>query len=224
MNGAMHGDAHALRVVVVDDEQLIRVGLEMILTCAPDIDVVATCDGPDAVATVGRHRPDLVLLDVQMPGIDGITVLRELRTLPSPPVVAMLTAFGSDDYVRSALHHGAAGYLLKDTDPDHLIREVRALAAGGRSLAPGVVPAVIDGYLAGGPRPGENTAVERLTPREREALTLLGQGLTNDQIARRMHLAPSTAKDHVGVLLTKLGRVNRVQAAVLAERTGLLRA
>ncbi len=220
----MHGESQALRVVVVDDEQLIRVGLEMILTCAPDIDVVATCDGPDAVATVAQHRPDVVLLDVQMSGVDGITVLRELRALPAQPVVAMLTAFGSDDYVRRALHHGAAGYLLKDTDPDHLIREVRALAAGRRSLAPAVVPTVIDGYLAGSPHPGVSTAaVETLTPREREALTLLGQGLTNDQIARRMRLAPSTAKDHVSVLLTKLGRVNRVQAAVLAERTGLLR-
>jgi DNA-binding NarL/FixJ family response regulator len=216
-------DDELLRLVIVDDEQLMRSGLRMILDSAPGIEVVDACDGPAALASVMLHRPGLVLLDVQMPGADGITVLRRLRALPDPPVVAMLTAFGSDDYVRSALQHGAVGYLLKDIDPDQLVREVHALATGGRSLAPGVTPAVIDSYLAAAPLPDRAADIACLTPREREALTLLGRGLTNSQIARRMHLAPSTAKDHVGTLLAKLGRVNRVQAAVLAERAGLLR-
>jgi len=212
-----------LRLVVVDDEQLMRSGLRMILDSAPGIEVVDACDGPAALASVRLHRPDLVLLDVQMPGADGIAVLRQLRALPDPPAVAMLTAFGPDDYVRSALHHGASGYLLKDTNPDQLIREVRTLATGGRSLAPRVTEAVIEGYLSAPPDPGSTADVTCLTTREREALVLLGQGLTNNQIARRMQLAPSTAKDHVSTLMAKLGGLNRVQAAVLAERAGLLR-
>lgn len=164
MSSVGEGRDRALRVLVVDDEELFRVGLAMILGYAPDIDVVATCDGPDAVTAVTRDRPDVVLLDIQMPGVDGITVLRELRGLPEPPVVAMLTAFGSDDYVRSALQHGAVYYLLKDTAPEQLVREVRALAAGVRSLAPGIMPTVIDGYLASVARPGPGTAaVEALT-------------------------------------------------------------
>jgi DNA-binding NarL/FixJ family response regulator len=220
--GRTEGD-RPLRLVIVDDEQLMRSGLRMILDGPPDIQVVDTCDGPDAVASVTLHRPDLVLLDVQMPGADGIAVLQRLRALPDPPAVAMLTAFGPDDYVRRALQHGAAGYLLKDTSPDHLINDVRALAAGGRSLAPGVTETVIEGYLSATGPSGGTGDVARLTAREREALTLLGHGLTNNQIARRMHLAPSTAKDHVSALLAKLGRLNRVQAAVLAERAGLLR-
>jgi len=200
----------------------VRTGLRMILASAPDITVVAACDGPAALAAVTRHRPDIVLLDVRMPSADGITVLRRIRALPDPPRVAMLTAFGSDEYVRSALSHGAAGYLLKDTHPDQLLREVRALAAGGRPLAPAVTARVIEGYLAAIAPPEATAGILTLTPREREALSLLGLGLTNTQIARRMQLAPSTAKDHVGALLAKLGRLNRVQAAVLADRAGLL--
>ena len=216
-------DDELLRLVIVDDEQLMRSGLRMILDSAPGIEVVDACDGPAALASVRLHRPDLVLLDVQMPGADGIAILRQLRALLDPPTVAMLTAFGPDDYVRRALQHGAVGYLLKDTSPDHLIHEVRALAAGGRSLAPGITKTVIDGYLSAPPHCVGTGGIASLTGREREALTLLGQGLTNNQIARRMHLAPSTAKDHVSTLLAKLGRLNRVQAAVLAERAGLLR-
>jgi DNA-binding NarL/FixJ family response regulator len=122
-----------------------------------------------------------------------------------------------------AQQSGASGYLLKDTNPDQLIREVRTLATGGRSLAPRVTEAVIEGYLSAPPDPGSTVDVACLTTREREALVLLGQGLTNNQIARRMQLAPSTAKDHVSTLMAKLGGLNRVQAAVLAERAGLLR-
>ncbi|MGW2789072.1 response regulator [Streptomyces sp. NPDC001251] len=212
-----------LRVVVVDDEELMRSGLQIILGSAPDIDVVATCDGPDARATVTRHRPDVVLLDIQMPGIDGLAVLAQLRALTPPPVVAMLTAFASDDFVHTALHQDAAGYLLKDTDPEQLLWEVRALASGGRPLSSSVAPSIIDGYLAHSTgTKGAAHAVDALSPREQRALTLLGHGLTNTQIAECLQLSPSTVKDHLSALMTKLGCDNRVQAAVIAERAGLL--
>lgn len=129
-----------LRVVIVDDEELMRSGLQIILGSAPDIDVVATCDGPAALTTIARHRPDVVLLDIQMPGTDGFEVLAQLRALALPPVVAMLTAFASEDFVHTALHQGAAGYLLKDTDPEQLVREVRALASGARPWPPASRP------------------------------------------------------------------------------------
>ncbi|WP_328299919.1 response regulator transcription factor [Streptomyces sp. NBC_00435] len=209
--------------MVVDDEELMRSGLQIILGSAPDIDVVATCDGPAALTTIARHRPDVVLLDIQMPGTDGFEVLAQLRSLALPPVVAMLTAFATGDFVHTALHQGAAGYLLKDTDPEQLVREVRALASGGRPLASSVAPSVIDGFLAHGTASnGAAQAVAVLAPRERRALTLVGQGLTNAQIAQRLKLAPSTVKDHLSALMAKLGCLNRVQAAVIAERAGLL--
>jgi DNA-binding NarL/FixJ family response regulator len=225
MNGAAQTLDGALGVVVVDDEQLVRAGLRMILNCAPGLDVLATCDGPEALAAVDRHQPDIVLLDIEMPGTDGIAVLRRIQALPKPPTVAMLTTFDTESYVRAALEHGAAGYFVKDTDPDQLIQEVHALASGGRPLAPGVTRTVIDGYLAGShPSPPDETTarVAALTPREREALLLLGCGLTNAEIAGHMNIAPSTAKDHVSTLLAKIGRLNRVQAAVWAARAGLL--
>ncbi|WP_406299720.1 response regulator [Streptomyces sp. NBC_00150] len=215
--------AGGLRVAVVDDNRLMRAGLETTLSSAGDLEVVASCGGADALAAVARCRPDVVLLDIRMPDVDGITVLRQLRELPWQPVVAMLTAFSGDDEVSAALRGGAAGYLLKDIDPEDLVRQVRALGAGQRPLAPGVTPIVIDGYLADVSAHTEaRTAVAALTARERETLSLLGRGLSNAQIAHRMHIAPGTAKDYVSALLAKLGRVNRVQAAVLAERARLL--
>ncbi|MEU6826003.1 response regulator transcription factor [Streptomyces atriruber] len=223
MSTAERNGPGKLRLVLVDDEALMRSGLEMILDAAGDMMVVASCGGRDAFATVAAHRPDAVLLDIQMPDVDGLTVLRQLRTLDEPPAVVMLTAFGPDRYVHLALRDGAAGYLLKDTEPAHLADQVRALARGGRPLAPAVTAQVIDGYLAHRADHLDATrAVRALSPREREVLGLVGQGLTNQQIARRMCISPSTAKDHVSALLAKLGYANRVQAAVLAERARLL--
>ncbi|MFI9236111.1 response regulator [Streptomyces sp. NPDC053079] len=211
-----------IRVAVVDDEQLVRSGLRMILGTAPDIDVVADCGGGEAVATVLRHAPDVVLLDIRMPDVDGLTVLRTLRAHPRPPAVAMLTTFDADEYLAAALRAGAAGFLLKDTDPDQLVRSVRTLAGGGSVLDPGVTRAVIGGYLAAEAESTAAAAVRTLTPREREVLAHLGAGLANPQIAERMGLAPSTVKDHVRAVLGKLGGVNRVQAAIVADRAGLV--
>ncbi|MFI9721428.1 response regulator [Streptomyces sp. NPDC052396] len=211
-----------IRVAVVDDERLVRSGLRMILGSAPDIEVVADCGGGQAVDTVLAHAPEVVLLDIRMPDVPGLTVLAELRALPRPPVVAMLTTFDADEYLAAALTAGASGFLLKDTDPEQLVRAVRTLAAGGSVLDPGVTRAVIGGYLASEAKGTAVRAVGTLTPREREVLGHLAAGLANPQIAERMGLAPSTVKDHVRAVLVKLGGVNRVQAAVVADRAGLL--
>ncbi|GAA2304811.1 response regulator transcription factor [Glycomyces scopariae] len=210
-----------IRVLVVDDEALIRTGFQHILNAAGDIEVVAAVSGRQALAETGRLHPDVVLLDIRMPDVDGLTVLERLRALPSPPVVAMLTTFDTDEYVAAALRMGAAGFLLKDTDPEHLALQVRTLAADGVVLSPKVTSTVVDGYLAG--RTRSSTAVDRLSAREREILVLLADGLSNGDIAARLYLGVGTVKDHVSAILTKLKVTGRVQAALVAERAGLLR-
>ncbi|MEU9111001.1 response regulator transcription factor [Streptomyces sp. NPDC048483] len=215
-----------IRVVVVDDEQLVRSGLRMILGTAADIEVVADCSGGQAVDTVLAHRPDVVLLDIRMPDVDGLTVLHQLRATLGDrlPAVTMLTTFDADEYLAATLRHGATGFLLKDTEPEQLVQAVRALASGGSTLDPAVARTLIGGYLdASGGAEGAARAVRTLTDREREVLALVGEGLSNAAIAERMQLAHGTVKDHVSTLLGKLGGLNRVQAAVLADRAGLVR-
>ncbi|MEU2788923.1 response regulator transcription factor [Streptomyces sp. NPDC007100] len=211
-----------IRVAVVDDERLVRSGLRMILGTAPDIETVADCGGAEAVDTVLGSAADVVLLDIRMPDVDGLTVLRGLRTAAAPPAVAMLTTFDAQEYLTEALREGAAGFLLKDSDPGQLVGAVRTLAAGGSVLDPGVTRAVIGGFLTAEDQAAAARAVQALTPRESEVLALLGEGLGNAGIAARMGLAPSTVKDHVRALLGKLGGLNRVQAAILADRAGLV--
>ncbi|QTZ93564.1 response regulator [Streptomyces auratus] len=211
-----------IRVAVVDDERLVRSGLRMILGTAPDIEMVADCSGAEAVETVLGCAAEVVLLDIRMPDVDGLTVLRRLRAAPEPPAVAMLTTFDAQEYLTAALREGAAGFLLKDSDPEQLVRAVRTLADGGSVLDPGVTRAVIGGYLTAEDQSAAARAVRGLTPRESEVLALLGEGLGNAQIADRMGLAPSTVKDHVRALLGKLGGINRVQAAIVADRAGLV--
>lgn len=211
-----------IRVLVVDDESLVRSGLQMILGAAAGIDVVATCSGDRAVDEAGRHGPDVVLLDIRMPEVDGLTVLRELNRSPRPPAVAMLTTFDADEFLAEALHAGAAGFLLKDTEPDQLVQAVRALAAGGSVLSPAVAGSVIAGYVGNSARPSSEARLQGMSPREREVLGLLGLGLSNAQIGRCMYLSPATVKDHVSAVLAKLDVHNRVQAAVIAREAGLL--
>ncbi|MER7109385.1 response regulator transcription factor [Streptomyces sp. NPDC000229] len=211
-----------IRVAVVDDEPLVRTGLQVILGSAADVSVVVGCGGAGAVEAVRGHQPEVLLLDIRMPDVDGLTVLRRIADLPNAPAVAMLTTFDAGEYVDEALRAGAAGFLMKNTAPEQLVHAVRVLAAGGKILAPEVAGPVIGGYLESS-RPNE--AVQRiqvLTGRERQVLTLIGGGLTNRDIARRLHLSHGTVKDHVSSLLSKLGGINRVQAAVVADRANLL--
>lgn len=212
-----------IRVVVVDDEALVRSGFELILNASDGIQVVATAQGAQAVDAVRRERPDVVLLDVRMPDVDGLTVLREIQTLPEPPTVAMLTTFDTDEYILTALRSGAAGFLLKDTEPEQLAQLVRTLAAGGVVMSPKASRALLRGH------PGADTAqdadvarVNLLSDRERDVLVLIAEGLSNADIGARIHLSAGTVKDHVSSILTKLRVSSRVQAALLAERAGLL--
>ncbi|MFI6490147.1 response regulator [Streptomyces sp. NPDC050564] len=212
-----------IRVVVVDDEALVRSGFELILSAADDIEVVATATGGEAVDAVLRERPDVVLLDIRMPDVDGLTVLRKLRSVPDAPVVAMLTTFDADEYILTALRSGAAGFLLKDTAPDQLAQLVRTLAAGGVVMSPKASRAVWQSHPGAAADDDEGaTRVGRLTEREREVLVLIADGLSNADIGTRIHLSAGTVKDHVSAILTKLRVSSRVQAALLAQRAGLL--
>lgn len=213
-----------IRVVVVDDEALVRSGFELILNASDGIQVVATAEGSQAADVIRREHPDVVLLDIRMPDVDGLTVLREIQTLPEPPTVAMLTTFDTDEYILTALRSGAAGFLLKDTEPEQLAHLVRTLAAGGVVMSPKASRALLRGHPgAAAPQVAEDVArVNLLTDRERDVLVLIAEGLSNADIGTRIHLSAGTVKDHVSSILTKLRVAGRVQAALLAERAGLL--
>ncbi|MCB5178219.1 response regulator transcription factor [Streptomyces sp. SMC 277] len=209
--------------MVVDDEALVRSGFQMILNASEGIEVVATAEGAQAADVIRRELPDVVLLDIRMPDVDGLTVLREIRTLPEPPAVAMLTTFDTDEYILTALRSGAAGFLLKDTEPEQLAQLVRTLAAGGVVMSPKASRALLRGHPgAGAPRDADVARVGLLSDRERDVLVLIAEGLSNADIGTRIHLSQGTVKDHVSSILTKLRVASRVQAALLAERAGLL--
>lgn len=223
-----------IRVVIVDDEALIRSGFRLILSAADDIEVAAAVDGPEAIDVIQREQPDVVLLDIRMPGRSGLDVLADIREMPAPPVVAILTTFDSDDYIAQALSAGAAGFLVKDTDPEQLPTLIRSLAAGGIVLSPQVSKTVINSFLGNTdsnassnnnkPRNGYNKAkslITLLTERERQVLTLLTTGQSNAEIGLELHLSVGTIKDHVSAILAKLEVTTRLQAALIAERAGL---
>ncbi|MFI0879007.1 response regulator [Streptomyces parvus] len=203
-------------VLVVDDDALVRDGLRRILESADDIRVPAVCGPGEALALARRHRPDVALVDLHMPGTDGIEVLRGLRASARPPRVAVLTGFGEDEHVRRALRAGAAGFLLKDSAVDELIPGVRLLAAGGSALSERVVRSLPDGAREEA-APADPPGARLLTAREREVLELLPSGMSNEEIGRRLFLSRTTVRDHVSSLLAKLGAANRVQAAVIAS-------
>lgn len=195
----------------------MRSGFELILGAAEDIEVVAAVDADEAVETIRRTRPDVVLLDIRMPGRSGLDVLAELRSDPVRPVVGILTTFDTDEYIARALRGGASGFLVKDTSPEHLAAMVRTLAAGGIVLSPQVSRTLVDGYA--GAVDGE--AVRRvalLTGRERDVLTRLPTGESNADIGRALHLSGATVKDHVSAILAKLAVSTRLEAALIAER------
>jgi DNA-binding NarL/FixJ family response regulator len=212
-----------IKLVVVDDEALIRAGFEMILNAEPDIDVVATCDGVRAVETITRLSPNVVLLDVRMPVVDGLTVLRELRRVRSKAKIAMLTTFDADGYLAAALRDGASGFLLKDTNPQDLPQMIRTLAAGGLVLSASVGHRVATGYLSDRGSDADRRLIDSLSEREKQVLARLATGASNPEIAAGMHLSATTVKDYVSTILTKLNCTSRVQAALIAERAGLMR-
>ncbi|MEU8355562.1 response regulator transcription factor [Nonomuraea sp. NPDC048882] len=212
-----------LRVVVADDQELVRAGFSMILDAQPDIEVVAEAgDGAQAVAAVREHRPDLLLLDIRMPVMDGIEAAR-IVCADGGCRVLMLTTFDLDDYVYDALRAGAAGFLLKDVRRDDLVHAVRVVAAGESLLAPSVTTRLIADFTSRAPRPAvppsERLAV--LTGRERETLRMIARGLSNAEIAREMVVSEHTVKTHVSNVLTKLRLRDRVQAVIVAYETGL---
>ncbi|MFI8941654.1 response regulator [Streptomyces syringium] len=214
-----------IRVLVTDDEPLIRAGIRMILTSADDIEVVAeAADGREAVELALRHLVDVALLDIQMPVLDGLSALAELgRTAPGVRAL-ILTTFGERDNVLRALRHGGAGFLLKDSAPGELIAAVRAAAAGDAYLSPAATRHVADS-LAAGPAVSRSEEARRrvavLSEREREVLALLGEGLSNADAGRRIHMSEATVKTYVSRILAKLGCENRVRAALLARDAGL---
>ncbi|OSC59078.1 DNA-binding response regulator [Streptomyces sp. 4F] len=209
--------------MVVDDEALVRSGFQMILNASDGIRVVATAEGAQAADVIRREMPDVVLLDIRMPDVDGLTVLRQIQALPEPPYVAMLTTFDTDEYILTALRSGAAGFLLKDTEPEQLAHLVRTLAAGGVVMSPKATRALLRGHPgAGAPQDADVARVGLLSDRERDVLVLVAEGLSNADVGTRIHLSAGTVKDHVSSILTKLRVSSRVQAALLAERAGLL--
>ncbi|SDH91252.1 DNA-binding response regulator, NarL/FixJ family, contains REC and HTH domains [Sinosporangium album] len=214
-----------IRVVLADDEAMIRAGIKAVLSADPGIEVVAeAADGREAVEQVRAHRPDIALLDVRMPRLDGLSAAAVLRASMPEVGVVMLTTFDEDDYVAGALEAGAGGFLLKAADPRELIFGLRAVAEGGAYMSPRIARKVIT-RLTGGHLSRTAAAraqVDMLTPRERDVLTLVGRGLANQDIARELFLSEGTVKAHVSAILLRLGLTNRVQAAIIAYEAGLV--
>ena len=215
-----------IRVLLVDDDALVRAGLRMILGSAEDVDVVGEVeDGGGAVAAVREHRPDVVLMDVRMPGVDGITATERVRALPDPPRVIVLTTFHVGDEVLAALRAGADGFLLKDTPPAEILTALRRVVAGDAMLSPAVTKTVL-GYVgddeAVGRRDSATTRLAALTEREREVAVAVATGASNAEIGARLFLSEATVKAHVSRLLTKLDAGNRVQVAMVVHDAGLV--
>jgi DNA-binding NarL/FixJ family response regulator len=211
-----------IRVVIADDQPLVRTGLRMILAAEPDIEVVAEAtDGREAIAAAERERPDVVLMDVRMPEVDGIEATRAVTALDQPPRVLVLTTFDLDEVVYDALRAGASGFLLKDAPEERLTTAIRVVADGGSLFAPSVTRRLIEEFAR---RPTAPTAdLSGLTERENEVLRLVARGLSNAEIGATLFVTENTVKTHVARLLMKLGVRDRVQAVVLAYESGLVR-
>ncbi|HEY3467482.1 MAG TPA: response regulator transcription factor [Amycolatopsis sp.] len=211
-------------VLVVDDEPMVCAHLRTILGSAPDIEVVAqAADGAEAVEAVVRHRPRVVLMDLRMPGVDGLTAIPRITALPDPPAVVALTTFDADTYVIRALRAGAAGFLVKSTPPEDLIGLVRVAADGHTVLSPSAARRLV-ALSADGRERGDDARrrIAGLTERERDVLACLGEGLSNADIGARLHLAEATVKSYVSRMLVKLDCANRTQAGLLAHEAGLV--
>lgn len=215
----------SIRVLVVDDQALVRAGFVKLLEPERDLRVVGEAgDGSEALEAAARTRPDVILMDIRMPRLDGIEATRRIRAGHGAPRVLVLTTYDLDEYVFEALKAGASGFLLKDAPAEQLLAGIRVVAAGDALLAPQVTKRLIEEFASRPtPPPGGPVELAELTTREREILTLIARGLTNSEIANNLVLGESTIKTHVGNILSKLGLRDRVQAVVLAYETGFVR-
>jgi DNA-binding NarL/FixJ family response regulator len=214
----------SIRVLIADDQQLVRAGFTMILDAEADVDVVGEAsDGREAVSEVRRLRPDVVLMDIRMPELDGIEATRQLAGSEDAPRILILTTFDLDEYVYEALRAGASGFLLKDTPPEQLVEAIRVVAGGDALLSPSVTKRVIEEFVAQKrPAQPKPRGLDDLTAREREVMTLVARGLSNAEIARELWVSETTVKTHVARMLMKLGLRDRVQAVVLAYEHGVV--
>jgi DNA-binding NarL/FixJ family response regulator len=211
----------SIRVVLADDQPLVRAGLRMILSEEPGIEVVGEAsDGVEAIAACVARAPDVVLMDVRMPGTDGIAATRAVTALADPPRVLVLTTFDLDEVVYDALHAGASGFLLKDAPEERLVTAIRVVAEGGSLFAPSVTRRLIEEFASR--RPHTRVALPELTDRETEVLRLIACGLSNVEIGQRIYVTENTVKTHVARILTKLDVRDRVQAVVVAYESGLV--
>ncbi|CDR15114.1 response regulator transcription factor [Streptomyces iranensis] len=220
------GPETVIRVALADDQLLVRAGFRALLAAQPDIEVVGeAADGEQALALVRERRPDVVLMDIRMPVLDGLAATRGITGDPAlgEVKVVMLTTFELDEYVFEAIRSGASGFLVKDTEPDELLRAVRAVVGGDALLSPGVTRRLIAEFAARSREPAPAAALAELTEREREVMALVGMGLSNQEIARRLVVSPLTAKTHVSRTMVKLGARDRAQLVVLAYESGLVR-
>jgi DNA-binding NarL/FixJ family response regulator len=210
-----------IRTLVVDDQSMVRAGLRMLLTDQPDIDVVAEAsNGIEAIAQSARHRPDVVLMDIRMPELDGLEATRRLMAANAATKVLILTTFNLDDYVYEALRAGASGFVLKDDPPEQLIAAVRTVAAGDALLSPSVTRNVIAHFAQHHKQPPP-ASLDTLTPREADVFRLISAGLSNAEIGRELYISETTVKTHVTRLLQKLQLRDRAQAIVMAFQCGL---
>ncbi|QIY61264.1 response regulator [Streptomyces sp. RPA4-2] len=215
-----------IRVLLADDQSLVRAGFKALLDAQADLEVAGeAADGDEALRKVRALRPDVVLMDIRMPVLDGLAATRRItgdQELKDVKVV-MLTTFELDEYVFEAIRSGASGFLVKDTEPDELLRAVRAVVEGDALLSPGVTRRLISEFAARSKEPAAAGLLGRLTEREREVMALVGIGLSNDEIARRLVVSPLTAKTHVSRTMVKLGARDRAQLVVMAYESGLVR-
>jgi DNA-binding NarL/FixJ family response regulator len=220
------GSGRVVRLAIVDDDPLVRAGLRILVGGSPDIDVVAEAsDGAEAVAVAAAHWPDVILMDIRMPGVDGLAATRRIRSRDGAPQVIVLTTFGADEYVLEALRGGASGFLLKDTPPREILAAVRSVAAGAATLSPTVIRRLIDHVAdpeAGNRRAYARSRLAVLTEREREVAILVGRGHSNAEIGTELGMSLPTVKGHVSRLLSKLDLNNRVQIALLVHDAELL--
>ncbi|MGZ4359051.1 MAG: response regulator [Gaiellaceae bacterium] len=212
-----------IRVLIADDQELVRTGFRVILTAEPDIEVVGEAgDGREAIEVATAVSPDVVLMDIRMPNLDGIEATRRIARGERSPRVLILTTFDLDEYVYEALRAGASGFLLKDAGADELLHAVRVVAAGEALLSPSITRRLIEDYARRPPAREQPAALVELTPRELEVLRLIARGLSNREIARDLVVGDATVKTHVARIFTKLDLHDRAQAVVLAYESGLV--